>query len=186
MKALILSDNEYQTKKFQRLAQLVHSYLSQKNFDIENVHLEKDELDYCMGCFGCWTKKPGQCVINDKMDDINHSFINSDAVFYLSPIVYGQFSANMKNTLDRCLPNILPFFTTRKDGSTMHPPRYDKYPTQIMIGYGDDLTDDEKKLFYDINLKHRNNVCVMIYQDNDAEISEALNGVALERQGGEL
>lgn len=185
MKAFIISDNEYRTETFQRLERLVHTFLSERGFDIGEAKIEKDELGYCMGCFGCWVKKPGECVINDRMASINRSFINSDAVFYLSPIVYGQFSCNIKNTLDRWLPNVLPFFITRKDGSTMHPARYKEYPAQIIIGYGDELTDDERNLFSRIN-KHRSSPNIMIYQGNDNEMTSALERIELKRSGGDI
>ncbi len=185
MKALIISDSEYRTETFQWLEQLIHTYLLQKGFDIEDVRIEKDELGYCMGCFGCWVKKPGECVINDRMSSINRAYINSDAVFYLSPVVFGQYSCNIKSTLDRWLPNVLPFFIKRKDGSTMHPPRYKEYPLQVIIGYGDELDDDEKKLFNNIN-KYRNGLDVLLYQGDDTEIAQALGQLTLKKYGGEM
>ncbi len=186
MKALLISDSEYQTKTFQQLERIVHSHLSQKGFEIEDVKVGRGELAYCMGCFGCWIKKPGECVINDRMKAINHSYNHCDAVFYLSPVVFGQFSCNIKNTLDRWLPNILPFFVTRKDGSTMHPPRYKAYPDQTVIGYEDELIEEEKQLFSDICLNHRNNLNLLFYQGDDEALIQALNQIPLKRQGGEL
>jgi hypothetical protein len=139
-----------------------------------------------MGCFGCWVKKPGECVIGDKMSSINRSSMTSDAVFYLTPIVFGQFSANMKNVIDRWLPNMLPFFESRPDGSTMHPPRYADYPRQIMLGYADALEDEDARLFIDINKKHRNNSEVLIYRGNDSMLLEELGRIPLTRTGGQL
>lgn len=186
MKALLISDMEYQTETFHRLEQIVHFHLSQKGFETEDVRIGRNELAYCMGCFGCWIKKPGECVINDKMSDINRSYNHSDAVFYLSPVVFGQFSCNIKNAMDRWLPNVLPFFVTRKDGSTMHPPRYRAYPTHVMIGYGDEITEDERHLFSDICLNHRSNMNVLLYQGDDDALAQALHRISLEKQGGEL
>jgi len=60
---------------------------------------------------------------------------------------------------------MLPFLETRPDGSTMHPPRYDSYPGQIIIGYGDEISDEDKQLFIDVTKKHRRNIEVMIYQE---------------------
>lgn len=185
MKAFIISDKEYCTETFQRLDQLVHTILSQKGFDIEEVKIDKDELGYCMGCFGCWIKKPGECVINDKMGSINRSFINSDAVFYLSPVVFGQYSSNIKNALDRWLPNVLPFFITQKDGSTMYPPRYKEYPAQIHIGYGDELTEDEMNLFSSIT-RRINGRNTIFYRGNDKETAAAIEQLELKRRGGGL
>ena len=112
--------------------------------------------------------------------------MTSDAVFYISPIVFGQYSATIKNAIDRWLPNMLPFFMTRPDGSTIHPPRYDDYPQQIVIGYAEDLTEDDASLFTDISIKHRNNMQVLIYQDDPVMLHHEICHLNLKRVGGNL
>lgn len=186
MKALLISDQEYLTKTYQGLNDLTGKFLRQKGFETELIELSTENLTFCMGCFGCWVKKPGECVINDRMAQINGSVMNSDVVIYLSPIIFGQFSPTIKNVIDRGLPNMLPFFETRPDGSTMHPPRYDTYPTQIIIGYGDGISDEDKQLFIDVTKKHRRNIEVLIYQEPTENIIKALNEMDLRRVGGRL
>jgi hypothetical protein len=139
-----------------------------------------------MGCFGCWVKTPGECVIKDDIGSINRAVMNSDVVVYLCPIVFGQYSANIKNAIDRWLPNMLPFFVTRPDGSTMHPRRYDTYPAQIMIGYGEGLTKQDAELFTDIIKKHRSNVEAFVYNENDEDLLTCLSSSGLKRVGGSL
>jgi len=172
MKALLISDQEYPTKTYQALNDLTGKFLKHKGFDTDMIELEAENLTFCMGCFGCWIKKPGECVIN--------------VVIYLSPIIFGQFSPNIKNIIDRSLPNMLPFFETRPDGSTMHPPRYDTYPRQIILGYGDEISDEDKQLFIDVTKKHRRNIEVLIYQETAENIVEVLNKMELGRVGGIL
>jgi hypothetical protein len=186
MKAFIISDGDFQTEAFRRVESHVKRRLRGQNADIEEKRIGRGELAYCMGCFGCWIKKPGECVIGDAMSAINRSAMTSDVVFYLSPIVFGQFSANIKNAVDRWLPNILPFFEIRPDGSTMHPPRYATYPKTVMIGYGDDLTEEDTRLFSDITKKHRRNVDVVVYNGDDGQFDMELGAVSLLRVGGEL
>jgi len=186
MKATVISDKDYQTELFQRLKELTDKFLNDQGFKTELMNIGKDDLAFCMGCFGCWIKKPGECVINDMMTQVNYNYINSDLVIYLSPVIFGQFSANIKNALDRWIPNMLPFFETRPDGSTMHPSRYDSYPKQIIIGYGDNLSEEDVQLFIDITKKHRRNVEVMIYQGSDRDITEVLNIIELRKVGGDL
>lgn len=185
MKALLISDKDYQTETYQKLKNLVCRFLEDKGFQINLIDIGRDDLAFCMGCFGCWVKTPGECIIEDKMKEINKSFINSDAVVYLNPIVFGQFSSNIKSALDRWIPNILPFFITRPDGSTMHPARYDKYPSQLIIGYGDELNAQDARLFTDITKKHRRNVEAIIYKD-DEKITDSLNKIQLKGASSEL
>ena len=124
--------------------------------------------------------------MKDGIAEINRACMTSDVVVYLCPIVFGLFSANMKSVIDRWLPNMLPFFMTRKDGSTMHPPRYQDYPKQIFIGYGEDVSPEEVQLFQDITLKHRSNIAMIIDHGSNAEVLSALNKVELSRIGGSL
>ncbi len=182
MKAYILSDKDYQSGACARLLAQVKDALS--GHDIEEKQLGRGDIHHCVGCFGCWIKKPGECVISDDMANINRAMMNSDVVVYLIPVVFGQFSANIKYALDRWLPNMLPFFETRKDGSTMHPRRYKSYPKQIMIGYGENLSAEDAQLFTDITQKHRSNVDLWIDDGTDSQIKNALNSIAVKRVAG--
>ena len=186
MKAYILSDKDYQGGIYSHLHELVSSNLTKKDFQIEHREIGRDELAFCKGCFGCWIKQPGECTIKDSMAEINNRYINSDVVVYLSPVIFGQFSANLKSAIDRWLPNILPFFMTRPDGSTMHPPRYLTYPKQIIIGYGEAVSKEDAQLFVDITKKHRRNIEVLVFNGSDSNCINFLNQTKLERVGGEL
>lgn len=191
MKITIISDKDYQTEAYISINKLLHAFFSERGFDITMVQIGRDDLAFCMGCFGCWVKKPGECVINDSMAQLNRNEMNSDVVIFLSPVIFGQFSANIKNVVDRWLPNMLPFFEIRPDGSTMHPPRYADYPQQVIIGYGNSLngnplSEREKQLFIDITEKHRRNVGVLIWEGDSEEMTEVLQKIEFKRVSGGL
>ena len=186
MNAYLLSDGEFQTSRAEQLLELIRSTLEERGCNVSQKSIQRDELQFCRGCFDCWTKTPGECAMKDGIAEINRSCMTSDVVVYLCPIVFGQFSANMKSAIDRWLPNMLPFFLTRKDGSTMHPPRYESYAKQIMIGYAEHLSEDDAQLFVDITQKHRSSVMMLIDRGNDAELADALRTISLERVGGSL
>jgi hypothetical protein len=186
MKALLISDREFHTESFRRLDALVTGFFENKGLAVERAPVGRGGLASCMGCFGCWVKTPGECVIRDGMAGINQAYVQSDAVVYLSPVVYGQFSANLKDAVDRWLPNVLPFFKLRRDGSTMHPPRYEQYPKQVIIGYGDDLPEAEARLFTDITKKHRTNMDVLIYREPGDALANALDRIEWKREAGRL
>lgn len=181
MKVFIISDEEFKTEIYKKISELLKTFFGRKGFDIEEVSIGREDLAFCMGCFGCWVKKPGECVIGDLISELNRKQMNSDVVLFLTPLVFGQFSANIKNVLDRWLPNALPFFFKRADGSTMHPPRYSSYPKQLMIGYGESLSDRDSQLFIDINKKHRFELDVLIWRDNSEDFTEGLAKVDYKR-----
>jgi len=186
MKASILSDKDYQNGLFQNLKGEINTLLDHKGFETEFMEIGQGDLAFCMGCFGCWTKKPGECMVSDRMASINRKFVQSDVFIYLSPVVFGQFSANIKNALDRWIPNILPFFEVRPDGSTMHPSRYDALPKVIIIGYGDGLLEEDVQLFTDITKKHRRGVEVFVYQGEHEKISGEFSAMNFGKVGPEL
>ncbi len=186
MIATIIADKDGQTTLFEKLKNFIIPYLEKKRLETEIIMVGRDDLAYCMGCFGCWIKKPGECVINDRMTEINQFYNCSDFVIYISPVVFGQVSANIKNALDRWLPNILPFFNTNSRGFTEHPWRYATHPKRILIGYADEIPDDDRQLFSDIPLKHQGSFEVLTYQKKDGENSfiQAFQSIEFESVGG--
>lgn len=179
MKVLIIKDKDSKTDAFKDLEQKFDKLFLDRGLKTKTIELTKDSLKSCMGCFGCWIKTPGECVIDDLMTDINRCYINSDVVVYTTPIMFGQFSSNIKNAVDRSLPNALPFFE-KADGVTKHPSRYIKNPLQIIIGYSDDATEEEKSTFIDINIKHRKSIkdiFICSGMDDNDEIIERISSI---------
>lgn len=176
MKALVLIDSENKTPVCNSLHGQVAHLLEQKGYEITTKEVDRT-LHCCIGCFGCWVKTPGECVIRDDMAEINRLYINSDAVVFLSPVVFGQFGVNMKNVIDRILPRLLPFFINKADGSTAHPFRYTKNPEQFFIGYGSGLSEEDIQLFNAVTAKHHPEANVCVYQGTqDEKEIEALFG----------
>ena len=72
--------------------------------------------------------------------------MNSNVVIIFTPILWGGYSYNIKKFMDRNISCILPFFM-KKYGETHHVLRYKKYPEVIVIGYGEGVTEKEKRTF---------------------------------------
>jgi multimeric flavodoxin WrbA len=115
-------------------------------FLVQEILLNSSDLKPCMGCFGCWVKTPGKCVITtDSADQLSNSFIHADTVILLSKVTYGGYSADIKAFLDRSIVNISPIFII-KSGEMHHKKRYPNYPDLVAFGYGD-MTADEADTF---------------------------------------
>jgi multimeric flavodoxin WrbA len=143
----MISDAEHVTELSTTLKNTLLTIFENQAIKVQ-VYDVNNELSHCVGCFSCWIKTPGECAIKDAMNDINKEVIHSDIVLYLSPIVFGSCSSVIKNALDRSLPNVSPFFT-RINGLTQHKRRYSNYPAYFMIGYGENLAENEKTTFLD-------------------------------------
>lgn len=126
-----------------------------RNSEVKRVKLCEKNISPCIGCFGCWLKKPGRCLIEDDSQQIVEKMINSDIVIYLTPIVFGGYSSELKKILDRSICLVSPFFMKIK-GEMHHRKRYDKYPNIIGIGYIDTYESDQVKNFK--NLIYRNSI----------------------------
>ena len=97
---------------------------------------------YCIGCFGCWLKTPGTCVIKDGFQGMGKKLSEADEFILVSRATFGSYSSAVKNVLDRSISYVLPFFTIR-NGEMHHGERYHNHLKISAIFYGD-MTEREK------------------------------------------
>ena len=71
---------------------------------------DNGKIKPCTGCFGCWLKEPGQCVIKDGYDRMGALIHKADSVIVISRYTYGGFSSFIKNVFDRSIGWVLPYF----------------------------------------------------------------------------
>ncbi len=107
----------------------------------------------CLGCFGCWTKTPGMCVIDDDARGVTQEMIRSGVVVFLTPVVFGGYSPELKRALDRSIVLISPLFE-RIHGEIHHKKRYAEYPRLLGIGVQQGINKEEAAIFD--TLVHRN------------------------------
>jgi hypothetical protein len=74
----------------------------------------------CKGCFSCWTKTPGKCVIGDDMKEILEDLQAADAVVFATPVYYYTMSEGMKRLVERTMPLLEPKLSAGTDGRTTH------------------------------------------------------------------
>jgi len=108
------------------------------------VVADKGTISPCIGCFCCWRKTPGECVIKDGYEDMGALIHHADEVTVISRYTYGGFSSFVKNAFDRCIGFVLPQFEVIK-GETHHKKRYDEDKAFTFIFYGHELTMEEKE-----------------------------------------
>lgn len=59
--------------------------------EVKWIDLSALNISNCVGCFGCWTKTPGRCVIRDDATRVYPLIAASDSVLYVSRIKYGGY-----------------------------------------------------------------------------------------------
>ncbi|MCJ7855907.1 flavodoxin family protein [Lachnospiraceae bacterium NSJ-143] len=100
-------------------------------------------INKCVGCFGCWIKTPGRCVIHDGYEDMGHLISVSKEVIIISRNCFGCYSPFVKNVLDRSIPYLHADFIF-KDGKMHHKIRYDNKFSLKVYFYGD-MSEAEMK-----------------------------------------
>ena len=98
----------------------------------------------CIGCFGCWVKTPGRCVIADELQDMGKTLSRCSDLVLISRCCYGGFSPSVKRVMDRSIPYLHPCFTMKND-EMHHRRRYENHIKISVYFYGPDITDKEKE-----------------------------------------
>jgi multimeric flavodoxin WrbA len=90
----------------------------------ETIDVANTNIEPCLGCFSCWNRTPGVCVISDGMSEVITRFIAADIIIWAFPLYYFSVPGKLKSLIDRQLPLNLPFMADGNE-SGGHPPRYD-------------------------------------------------------------
>jgi len=97
--------------------------------EVENIFLARKEIKPCRGCFACWFKTPGHCVIQDDMKDLLEKVGSSDVIVFATPLYVDNVSGMTKNFMDRFVPGADPHFSKDENGECRHsatikPPKF--------------------------------------------------------------
>lgn len=92
--------------------------------EAETIEVGKLHLLPCRGCFACWSKTPGKCVLQDDMAGVIEKILAADVLIWSFPLYYFSIPGQLKLLIDRQLPMSLPFMTDTESGG--HPSRYDR------------------------------------------------------------
>ena len=103
--------------------------------EVREINVSSSKIAGCKGCFCCWNKTPGKCVIDDDMQYVIESEVWADVIIWSFPLYYFNVPGGLKNLIDRQLPMNLPFMSDRTDGkgSGSHPSRYDMSKKRHMV-----------------------------------------------------
>ncbi len=149
IRALVLNGEMDKGIDLSVASQILIEGLTDKGFEVEEKKLKEIEIKPCMGCYACWIKTPGKCIIDDYGRELVSEMINSQLVVYLTPVIYGGYSPELKKALDRIIPLLLPFFKKIK-GEVHHPKRYETYPDVLVLGITNRENQDEEVIFNEL------------------------------------
>ena len=165
---LILSDTPVEVSK---------NILDENTFHID---LTKKQISNCVGCFSCWVKTPGKCIIRDDATSIYPKIAKSENIIYISKVKYGSYDLPMKTMLERAIP-IQQAFIRLYHNEAHHIQRNVALKEATIIAYGD-ISNEEKNIFKELinrnahNMNFKSHEVIFTSEDklNDIVKSEVL------------
>ena len=119
--------------------------------ETESHHIVDLDINGCLGCFSCWTETPGRCVHRDDMDWIIPKMVESDVIYFGTPIYNYNIASYLQRMTERMLPMVLPFMEER-EGLTRHPERQERRAMKMVLaavaGFPDTENFDQAKALY--------------------------------------
>lgn len=183
MKVTILNGNpDGRNRDFDQLLEKLSIFLEKDNHTVNQLVLRRMDIKYCTGCWGCWVKTPGKCVVPDDSDTVCEETVNSDFVLFASPIIMGFLSAELKKTMDKMIPLVHPYIEMVQK-ECHHRKRYAKYPQAgLLLGKNGDTDDEDIAITRDIFERFALNLKLPVrfvtYSDKTAqEVVNEINAV---------
>ena len=139
MKILVLNGSPKQKSDTFRMADAFLKGLnrSQEN-EVHIVNLIEKNIAPCRGCFGCWQKQDGHCVINDDQNGILDLYRTSDLIIWSFPLYCYGMPSHLKAFLDRTIPLVKMDMRQEEDGTVRHEALADfsRIHTVVLCGCG--------------------------------------------------
>lgn len=139
MKILVLNGSP---KKRSDTFRLTEAFLRGMNRDgrheVNVVNVIDRKIAPCRGCFGCWRRGDGHCVIEDDQNAILDLYRAADVIIWSFPLYCYAMPSHLKALLDRTIPLVKMRMVQAADGTVRHEALADfsKIHTLVICGCG--------------------------------------------------
>lgn len=139
MKILVLNGSP---KKKSDTFRLTEAFLKGMNADgrhaVDIVNVIDRQIAPCRGCFGCWARGNGRCVIDDDQNAILDLYRDADVIIWSFPLYCYGMPSHLKAVLDRTIPLLKMNMVLEADGTVRHEALVDfsRIHTLIICGCG--------------------------------------------------
>ncbi|MDE7276724.1 MAG: flavodoxin family protein [Lachnospiraceae bacterium] len=154
-----------------------------KDFDLpiageHKIISSQTDIRHCIGCFGCWVKTPGTCVIHDGYENTGIDMSKCTELILISQCCYGSTSPFVKTVQDRAISYIHPDFVIRK-GEMHHKRRYQNVISLSAYFYGENITEAEKNTARKMINANADNYDAQVKEIRFCHSLKELEGIAL-------
>lgn len=129
-------------KKKSDTFRLTESFLKGMNrageHKVDVVNVIEKKIAPCRGCFGCWQRGDGHCVIDDDQNAILDLYRTADLIIWSFPLYCYGMPSHLKAVLDRTIPLIKMNMLQEESGRVRHEDLADfsKIRTLVICGCG--------------------------------------------------
>ena len=139
MKILVLNGSPKEKSDTMRLTDAFLKGLNKRNeHEITTIRVIEKNIAPCRGCFGCWKRLDGRCVIEDDQNGILDLYRAADVIVWSFPLYCYAMPSHLKAVLDRTIPLLKMDMVQETDGSVRHAALVDfsKKRTLVICGCG--------------------------------------------------
>jgi multimeric flavodoxin WrbA len=181
MKISILNGNpDIVNQSFEGYIARLSRTLTAGGHQVTVLDLRDMDIRYCIGCFGCWVKKPGECLVADDAPEVCRAVINSDFMLWAAPLKMGYPGALLKKMMDKTIPLIHPYFAV-VNNEAHHRARYEHYPLVGLLLEKELDTDESDirivtQMFCRTALNYKSRLVFALTTDQPVEqVAESIN-----------
>ena len=139
MKILVLNGSPKEKSDTFRLTDAFLQGMNQNGeHEVHIVHVREKQIAPCRGCFGCWQRMDGHCVIQDDQNAVLDLYRAADVIIWSFPLYCYGMPSPLKAVLDRTIPLVRMKMVRQPDGTVRHEALADfsRIHTVVICGCG--------------------------------------------------
>ena len=138
MKVLVLNGSPKKKSDTFRLTEAFLKGMGPDRHEIRVINVIDKKIAPCRGCFGCWQRMDGHCVIQDDQNGILDLYRDADVIIWSFPLYCYSMPSHLKALLDRTIPLVQMKMVQEADGTVRHEALADfsRIHTLVICGCG--------------------------------------------------
>lgn len=139
MKILVLNGSPKKKSDTFRLTEAFLKGMAREgSHEVNVIDVIDRNIAPCRGCFGCWERMDGHCVIRDDQNEILDLYREADLILWSFPLYCYSMPSHLKAVLDRTIPLVKMSMRQLEDGTVRHEALADfsRIHTLVICGCG--------------------------------------------------
>ncbi|MCR4886910.1 MAG: flavodoxin family protein [Clostridiales bacterium] len=134
MKVLVLNGSPKQKSDTFRMTEAFLKGLNRTGeHEIRVIRVIEKNIAPCRGCFGCWQRTDGHCVIEDDQNGILDLYRRAELIIWSFPLYCYGMPSHLKAVLDRTIPLVKMNMEKQPDGTVRHEALADFSKTRTLV-----------------------------------------------------